>query len=173
MAYDAERVMKGIKNLLQAELPGALDAVEALWQSEDPYALPDPATWHEGFKAYILEVPSDEFPFVSILVPNRKPVTKQAGRWGQQDVVHEAGVHCFVVADTQENVSKLAHRYAEALTRVFQSQRVIAGHGQTNYEPEVAISEVVRHPKGGVTGDLFDAADTDYIRVVVVTLDLG
>jgi hypothetical protein len=168
MAYENELVMKGIKALLQAQLPGKLDEVETYWQGQgDPLTLPDPVAYHEGYKQTVLELPSTSFPFLSILVPNREP-QREGAEWGYQEVAVIGGVHAFVIADDETTVSKMAHRYAQAIVLVFQSQQAIAGYSQLNYEPEVRVGVTMRHAKDGVAGDLFDPDKTDFIRIVEV-----
>jgi hypothetical protein len=173
MAYDSERILKAVKALLQTNLPDELDAVEALWQATDPVTLPEPVTWFEGHKPTVLELPSTSFPFVAVLVPNRTSEEGQAGRWGYEEVLHEAAIHYFVVAATEEIVGKIAHRYAEAIVRVLQAQKVIAQYGQRHYEPAVSLSVASRHTIGGTTGDAFDESEVDYIRMgeVATTLE--
>lgn len=172
MAYENEAVMRAIQTLLEDELTDALDVVEASWQAVDPVALPDPVAYHPGYKLTILELPSTSFPFVSILAPNRSPFESQAGRLGQEDVRIEAALHVFVIADDEATVTKLAHRYAEALVNVFQANQVIAAHAQRHWEPAVRVGVTERHAKGGTSGDLFDPESTDFIRIVEIQLDL-
>ena len=172
MAYENEQIMKAIKALLEATLPGRLDTVEAYWQSEgDALTLPDPVTYHEGYKQTVLELPSSSFPFVSVLVPNRTP-TREGAEWGFQESTITAGVHAFVVEADEETVSKMAHRYAEALVLTFQSQQAIAGYRQMNYEPQVSIGVTARHARSGAEGDYFDPAKTDFIRILEVQIEL-
>jgi len=172
MAYENEAVMRAIQALLEDELEAALDAVEAAWQATDPLALPDPVAYHLGYKLTILELPSTSFPFIAIMAPNRFPFEDQAGRLGQEDVTVEAALHVFVIADDEATVTKLAHRYAKALVNIFQDNQVISGHEQRHWEPSVRVGVTERHAKGGTSGDLFDPADTDFIRIVEVQLEL-
>jgi len=173
MAYENELIMKAIANLIDTELVDALDDVESYWQDrDDSLALPGPINVHEGYKQTVLEMPSTDFPFISVLVPNRDPVRGEASRWGQEDVVVTAGLHIFVIADDETIVSKLAHRYAQALVNVFQTHPEIAGHSQRHYEPSVHVGVTERHAKSGVEGDLFDPDKTDFIRIVEIQMEL-
>lgn len=172
MAYENELIMKAVLALLNSGLAGKLDEVETFWQGQgDPLTLPDVVTIHEGYKQTVLELPSTSFPFISILVPNRSPV-REGAEWGYQEVVVTAGLHAFVIADDEETVSKLSHRYTQALVLLFQGQHAIAGHSQLNYEPETSGGVTERHPKNGVEGDLFNPDETDFIRIVEVKLEL-
>ena len=173
MAYDNERILKAVLTLLQANLADELDAVEALWQATDPVTLPDPVTWFEGHKPTVLELPSMSFPFVAVLVPNRTPEEGQAGRWGYEETLHDVMIHFFVVAADEATVAKIAYRYAEAIIRVLQSQRVIGEYAQRHYEPAVSLSVASRHTVGGTSGDAFSEEEVDYIRMgeVATTLE--
>jgi hypothetical protein len=171
MGYDAERLQGAIMGFLQANLGSSLDTVEALWAGSDPVNLPDAVSWHPGYKPTVLELASAAFPFISVMVPARNPIEGRRAEWGYQGVRLQAGLHIFVIADDEETVNKVAHRYAEAVVMSFQSQRVIGGYAQINYEPAVTLGQTIRHPTGGVTGDFFDDDDTDFIRLVQVRVD--
>jgi len=171
MAYDSEKVGKALKAQLQAELPDTLDAVEAEWAGEDPVTLPDPVTWFEGHKPTVLELESAAFPFVAVLVPERAPQARPS-RWGYQEQDITVFVDFFVVAGDETTVNKRAHRYARAICQVLQAERLLEGYQQSDYEPQVRLSEASRHARA-VNADMFDDAEVDFIQAgrVIVMLE--
>lgn len=174
MAYDAERAAKALLEWLQDDLADALDAVEGLWPS-DLVTLPNPETWHQGYTLTVVELPSTSFPFLAVMVMERRPdrASSQA-EWGFQERIVLLRVEYYVVASDEGVVSKICNRYAEAIIRLLQTHRVIEGFQQQDYEPEVHLTNVIRHPKA-MEADLHDAADEDFIRggAVEVRLEKG
>lgn len=168
MAYDAEHVGKALLARLQAALPDALDTVEAEWAGSDPVTLPDPVTWFEGHKPTVLEMESDEFPFVATVVALRTP-KERPSRWGYQERTITAFVDYFVVAGDEETVNKRTHRYAQAIVAVLQGERVLYGYQQQDYEPEVKLSEASRHAKT-TSADMFIETNVDFIQAGRVTV---
>lgn len=173
MAYDAEHVGKALLARLQAALPGELDTVETEWAGDDPVTLADPATWFEGHKPTVLEMASDEFPFVATIVALRTPEASLS-RWGYQERTITAFVDYFVVADDEETVNKRTHRYAQAIVAVLQGERVMHGYQQQDYEPEVRLSEASRHARTA-NADMFVDTNVDFIQAgrVAVMLEGG
>lgn len=171
MAYDGERIIKAIQTLINANVSDELDAVEVLW-SEDQIALDDPVDVALGYKPTILELPSTGYPIVSIFGYQRNPRDAQAGRIGTEDVTHDVRIEFAVVADDETTAAKISHRYAEALIRVLQSQRIFDGYAQDHHEPTVTLAAITRHSSGGTTGDMFSTTDVDYIRLGEIALSL-
>lgn len=162
MAYENEAIGKALIAQLQAELPGALDTVEAAWASTDPVTLPDPVTWFEGHKPTVLELESASFPFVAVIVPEREP-QERPSRWGYQEQSVTAFVDYFVVADDETTVNKRAHRYGQGICQVLQAERVFEGYQQSDYEPQVRLSEASRHAST-TEADMFDDDEVDFIQ---------
>jgi hypothetical protein len=169
MSYDNERIGTTLNTRLQTNIGAALDTVEATWTARgDPVTLPEPVTWFDGHKPTVLEMVSAEFPFVAVIVGSRSPRSDPI-RWGYQVCRVVVWVDFFVVATTEAMVNKIAHRYAEAIVAVLQGERHVEGYRQTDYEPEVVLSEASRHAKTA-NADLFNDAHVDFIqagRVVV------
>jgi len=164
MSYDNERIAKTLLERLEANLPGQLDVVEALWVTEgDPVTLPDPVTYFRGHKPTVLGEDSTYFPFVAVLIMSRSPQGAPL-RWGYQESNMPAFVDFFVVADDEDTVNKIASRYGEAIVLALQEERYVAGYKQDDWEPLVSISEASRHPKTAAQADMFDDADVDFIQ---------
>jgi len=172
VAYDAERILRAIQTLLQDELAGALDAVEALWMGIEPIALADPTAIDLGYKPVILELPSSSYPIISIFGMERSPETAQAGQWKTVELRYSVRLEYVVAGGDAATASLASHRYAEAIVSVLQSQRDFEGYSQMFWEPTVRLTEVGRHPVNGMTGDMFDDAEVDYIRLGAIDLVL-
>jgi hypothetical protein len=170
LAYDNELVLKAVKTYLAAGIGDALDDVEADWVTAgDPVALPDPVTYFEGYKPTFLEMESAEYPLVAIMADERRPESggSQKAEWGYQEQVISCTVNFVVVADDEETVNKIAHRYAQALVDLMQAQRGFEGYTQVDYEPAVTLAPASRHPKTH-EANLQEAAQTDFIKVGVI-----
>ena len=172
MAYDAERIAKATLTRLQADLPGKLDAVEALWAATDPVTLPDPVTWHQGHKPTAVELESVSFPLVAVMVVERQPDPDAPSSWGFQSREIVLYIEAYVVAGGEEAVDKQGNRYAEAIVSLLQEARVIENAQQVNWEPAVNLSEAMRHPVA-IEADLHEPADEDFLKAVRVEVLLS
>jgi hypothetical protein len=168
MPYDSERIAKAVQAYLQAELPDALDDVEAAWAATDPVALPEPVTWFEGYKPTFLEMRSDEFPLVALLALSRRPDQAVRAEWGYQKQIVSVTVNFVVVAGDEAAVNKIAHRYAEAITAAMQAQQDFEGFSQTDFEPAVTLSPASRHARSPNDADMGNPDDVDYIMAGAV-----
>jgi len=172
MAYDAERIAKATLAWLEADLPGKLDAVEALWLATDPVTLPEPESWHQGHKPTAVELESVSFPLVAVMVVERNPDPDAPSSWGFQTREVVLYIEAYVIDATEEGVDKIANRYAEAIVLMLQSGRVIESAQQVHWEPAVHLSEAMRHPVA-IEADLHDAADEDFFKAVRVEVMLS
>jgi len=161
MAYDGERLARSTLLWLQSDLGSNLDTVEATWAGTDPVTLPDPVTWHKGHKPTVVELASTAFPFVCVIVVERKP--EHGAEWGFQSREIALFIEYYVVANDEETVDKIASRYAEAIIALLQSGRIVEGFQQVNWEPSVHFSEVLRHPVS-TEADMMDATDEDFLK---------
>jgi len=164
MAFNLERVARAWLAAIQADLPDALDAVEALWTGTDPVTLPNPVNYFLGYKPTIPELPSTSFPWVAVLVQEREPVSTGEPEWGAQAQRLTVYLDFFVVADTEQAANLMGFRYAEAMVRVTQGHYVVEGCRQRNYEAKVTLSNAMRHPKAQ-DADMTDARWVDFIEM--------
>jgi hypothetical protein len=165
MAYDNELVLKAVETYIEAGIEDALADVEAGWVTAgDPVSLPVPVTYFEGYKPTFLEMESAEFPLLAVLALERRPESggAQKAQWGFQEQVISCVVNFVVVADDEEAVNKIAHRYAQAVVDLMQAQKVFAGYGQVDYEPAVTLSPASRHPKTS-EASMMEDAQVDFI----------
>lgn len=167
MPYRGEDLQDALHDLLVADLPAALDAVEVRWAA-DPITLPDPVTYAKGYRTDILDLPSTSFPIVTIVSPRRDP--DGPVRTKMQKVQHQVALQAWTVGETEAEVNKLVHRYTEGIIDVLQDNKVIGGFRQENYEPQVQITVSARHLKDGTSGDYYVEADVDYIRMSEITI---
>lgn len=168
MGVENETLARAVNTLLESDLPAALDAVEAIWAATEAVTLPDPVIYFIGHKPTVLEEASTSFPFVAVIVPNREPDT--GGEWGFQEVSYDIFIDYFVVAADEATVNLMVLRYAEAIVNVLQTQSILGGLAQQDYEPALILSEATRHLKNGTTGDAFDTGDVDYIQMGRLTI---
>jgi len=169
VSYLAEDLERAVDALLQANMESALDDVIARWADVDAVSLSDPVSYYRGQTIFNLDLPSSSFPYITTWVHKREPAGDEA-MINLQPVAHECVIHAWVAGTTDLLSNKIAHRYAEALVAVLQTQRVIGGHRQKNREPPVDISASMAHLQNGTYGDLDEADDTDYLRLVTVTV---
>lgn len=171
-SYEGEVVERALETLLQSNIAAALDAVESSWAAQGlPLTLPDPVNWSRGYRLFMVDLPSTFYPYVVVQVSLQSPQTDQRGRWGQQDVMFQGLISTFVVADSEDEITTMAHRYAEAISNILQANSTIGGAGQQHYRPQVQIFADNRvHLKGGYKGDPQNADDVDYIRMVEHTV---
>jgi hypothetical protein len=174
VGYEGELIERGVETLLQGGMESALAAVEARWSTAGyPLSIPRPANWCRGYRADMLERPSTDYPFVVTIVSERNPESGQAGRWGPEDVTHSLLIGVFVVAESEDLATSIAHRYAEAVVDILQGQRSIEGYEQRHREPAVSLlADNEKHLTAGGYGDSYDTADTDYIRYVEISQGL-
>jgi hypothetical protein len=172
MPYDNEYVAVTLLAALQADMRAALDAVEATWTSRgDPITLPSPVTWHRGANPVILELESDDFPYVSVLVPARTPVdgsgSDQPGL-GEQTI--QVWVEFLLVDEVIATVNSMSHRYAEALTALLRTNHNLRGYEMANEEPEVNQSIVYEHGDT-VESDMQRPAQVRYMQGARIIAD--
>lgn len=173
MAYHGETLERALETLLQTNIAAALNTVEARWSAIDPVTLPDPANWSRGYRMFMLDLVSTFYPYVLTMITDRMPEVGQAGRLKMQDVIYKATISAFVVANTEDDVSAIAHRYLEAIIDILQASLVIGGFKQRHYEPVTRIvADNVVHLRAGDSGDPENAADVDYMRLVEVDIEL-
>ena len=169
MGVENEALARAVKTLLESDLPSALDTVETRWAATQAITLPDPVNVFIGHKPTVLELPSTSFPFVAVIVPNREP--DKGGEWGFQECAYNILIDYFVIAADEATVNLIVIRYAEAIVDVLQTQSIIGGRSQQNYEPLLTLSEAAtRHLIGGTTGDAFKDEDVDYIQMGRITV---
>ena len=167
--YLAEYLERDLETLLQNNLSTALDTVEAEWAGTDPVTLTDPANWDRGYRAWMLDLPSTSYPYILTIIVQRTPDPSHAGRLKQQAVEYAGTISAFIVADTEAEAVKFAHRYAQAICSVLQSQLVIQGCKQRDWKPAVSIlSDNSVHLKAGASGDTYTTDDVDNMRLVEV-----
>ena len=171
--YLAEYLERDIEALLVAGISAALDAVEAEWAATDAVTLPEPVNWDRGYRTWMLDLPSTSYPYVLTLFVQRTPNAGQAGRLKLQDVEYSGQISTFVVADTEAECSKIAHRYAQAIISILQANLVVRGCKQRDWKPAVSIlADSTTHQKAGTSGDIYNPEDVDYIRLVEIELVL-
>lgn len=163
MGFKNEDIINALLTKLQTDLPDALDAVE-LARIADPVTLPNPVTWFAGHNPDVIDLDSSAFPFVAVLSPGAEPVESRRATFGYQAQVVELYVDFFVVASDKATVNKIGWRYAEALVNVLESQAVIGGFQQRDYNPAVRLTEVMRHQVYFNDSDLDETTETDYIQ---------
>lgn len=169
MSYQGENVERAVYNTLVEHLAAALAAVQAEWTATDPMVLPVPVNWARGYRTWMLDLASTQYPFVLVIVPLRTPESSQAGRIDFQDSQYSVMISAFLVADTEAQAVSLAHRYAQALVNVLRAHRTITGFSQVNPEPLVRILvDNQMHIKAGTMGDQSSAEDVDYLRLVEI-----
>lgn len=167
--YKAEYLERAVEALLVAGIGDALDVVEAEWAATDAVTLPEPVNWDRGYRTWMLDLPSTSYPYILTIFVNRTP-GKIAGL-KMQDAEYAGAISIFVVADTEAEVAKIAHRYAQAMISILQSNQVVEGCRQRDWKPEVTIlADNATHQKAGVSGDMYNAGDVDYIRLVEIGL---
>ena len=172
MPYDNEYVAVTLLAALQASMRDALDVVEATWTARgDPITLPSPVTWHRGANPIILELESDDFPYVSVLVPARTPVadsgSDQPG-FGEQTA--QVWVEFLLVDEVVETVNSMSHRYAEALTSLLRTNHNLRGYEMTEEEPEVNQSTI--YEQGDTTeADMQRLAQVRYMQGARIIAD--
>ena len=167
MAYRGEDLQDALHDLLVADLPAALNAVEVRWAA-DPITLSDPVTYAKGYRSDILDLPSTSFQIITILSPRRDPDGPVKTK--MQKVQHQVGLQLWVTGETEAEVNGIVHRYTEAAIDVLQDNKVIGGFKQENYEPQVQITVSARHLKEGTTGDFYVDSDVDFIRMSEITV---
>lgn len=168
--YAGEKVERALEALLQANLATALDTVETRWTGDTAQSLPDVVNWTRGYRAWVLELPSTYYPYVVTILMLQDPEDAERRRPGGQYRRYQASVVVFLVADTEAEVITLAHRYAEAIQDVLESQRYLEGYGRVNYVPRIFIPEGnAMHLRAGVSGDAQDPDDVDFIRALELT----
>ena len=91
---------------------------------------------------------------MAVIVPNREP--DKGAEWGFQECTYDVLIDYFVIAADEATVNLVVMRYAEAIVDVLQSQSIIGGRSQQNYEPPLTLSEATRHLIGGTAGDAFN-----------------
>ena len=171
MAYRGEDLERGIDTLLQANMAAALNTVEARWAATAPLTLPDVVNWSRGFRPEMFELPSTSYPYVVTIAIERLPDAGQAGRSGLQNVRYTSRISVFVVADTEDEVITIAHRYAEAIVDILQANQTVGGCSQVNHEPQVDIwPDLEVRLKEGNKGDMYDSDDVDFLRLTLVTV---
>lgn len=165
MPYDNEYVAVTLLAALQAGIRAALDQVEATWTARgDPVTLSSPVTWHRGANPVILDLETDDFPYVAVLAPRRTPVdgsgSDQPG-FGEQ--VIQVWVEYLLVDDAIATVNSMSHRYAEALTELLRSNHNLKGYEIINHEPEVNHTVVYVHGEA-LESDMQRAAQVVYMQ---------
>jgi len=167
--YEGETVERAAETLLQDNLGDALDTVEVRWEEIDALTLPEPENWSRGYRAFMLELPSAYYPYILTIVERMDP-QGQAGRLAAQNATYQLIYTAWVVADTEDEVVDLCHRYGEAIVDVLQANPEIAGRQQRDQKPAVRIfSENVVHLNDGVSGDQQNEDDVDYLRMIQIT----
>jgi hypothetical protein len=169
MAYDSEHVQVELLARFRADLPAALQVVEAEWAGSDPVALPEPVTFFSGYKPTVLELDADAFPFVAVIVPLRDPQAEPS-RWGYQELALTAYVDLFVVAEDEAAVNKVMHRYVQAAVAVLQAERTVYGYQQADHEPAVEIRDCIRIAREADNADLFDPEDVYFVQFARITV---
>lgn len=166
--YEGETIERAVLTLLQANIGSALDAVEARWTGDNALTLPEPVNWSRGYRLWMLERPSTWYPYVLVSVTEWTPRGQEA-RWSGQNAGYSLYINAFVVADSEDNVVALAHRYAEAIVDILQDDPEVAGRQQLNQKPSVRIlADNAVHLTAGASGDLGDSDDVDYIRMIEI-----
>jgi hypothetical protein len=170
-AYLAEYLERDIETLISANIAAALDVVEAEWSAIDPVTLPNPVNYDRGYRSWMLDLASTAYPYILTIFTERTPNAGQAGRLKMQDVEYAGTVSTFVVADTEAEVVKIAHRYAQAILAILQTDMTFRGCKQRDWKPAVkVIADNVTHLKAGASGDTYDSDDVDYIRLVEIDI---
>jgi len=156
MAFENEKLARGIRTVLQANLADYLDTVEAEWASIEAITLPDPVSWMVVASSVILELYGDDFPIVVIMAPNRTPA--------DQEQIANIFVDFFVFSDDSiDTVGWMAYRYADALCRVVDAKAQTVEGWQISDQPiGVDMSEVIRHPTT-MHADMQDSDDYGYL----------
>jgi len=167
--YLAEWLERGVEALIQSGISAALDAVQAEWAGTDALTLPEPANYDRGYRAFMLDLASTEYPYVLTMFPNRNP-GKTEGLKTQQST-YQGTVSIFVVGSTEAIADKIAKRYAQAVISVLQGTTVVQGCELSDWKPAVQIlADSAVHLIAGNSGDTYKAEDVDYMRLVDITL---
>jgi len=166
--YEGETIERAALTLLQGSIGAALDAVEVRWTEDNALTLPEPVNWSRGYRLWMLERPSTWYPYLLVSVTEFQPQGGELRRTAQL-AGYSLSINAFVVADTEDEVVTLAHRYAEALVDILQANPEISGRQQLNQKPAVRIlADNAVHLVAGVSGDVEDSADVDYMRMVEI-----
>jgi hypothetical protein len=116
-----EEIQHSYFTLLQAELPAALDRVEAFWlEKGDPLELPDVAQWYRGnITAGYLYTVIQKLPAVTVEATRIGPTGADETGVGLVDLI----VSAYTLGQTPEQADRLIHRYAAAVAAVIVDHR--------------------------------------------------
>jgi len=167
--YLAEWLEHDVEALIQASIGAALDLVEAEWSATDALTLPEPANYDRGYRTFMLDKASTEYPYVLTMFPTRTS-GKIEGEQLQQST-YQGTISIFIVGSTEAIADKIAKRYAQAVISILQSQQTIRGCTLRDWKPSVEIlADSATHLVAGNEGDTYNPNDVDYMRLVDITL---
>lgn len=140
-AYQTEPIGWAILDILEAQLSGALDNVEAE-VTRDPLTLPDPVAYDMGFDEAILALAVDQFPVVSFIGAPLQPATGlRRSDQRVSEAIHNVTLEYAVVHLARDGATSrvLKHeaalvnfRYAEAIIGVLRNNGPYAGFEPTD-----------------------------------------
>jgi len=165
--YEGEKLERGIETVLQNNIAAALVAVAARWEDIADVTLPSVASWTCGYRSWILDLASSNFPYIVTIVNGQNPVGRV--EFGAQDVIAQSSISIFITAATEANANTIIHRYIEAVIDILQANQVIEGHKLRHYEPKRRIiADSTKHLVNAPKGDYEKASDVDYMRLGVI-----